>query len=66
MVNMEQCRRLAEECEQDAGRASSPKIREELLRVARMWRELAEFKQEMLRSARALESASAIRSAKAA
>ena len=53
MVTMEQCRRLAEECERDAGRASSPKYREEMLAVARMWRELAEFKQQMLRSARA-------------
>ena len=53
MVNMEQCRRLAEECEQDASRASSPKVREELLRVARMWRELAEFKQQMATIGRA-------------
>ena len=53
MVTMEQCSRLAEECEQHAGRACSPKFREEMLAVARMWRELAEFKQQMLRSARA-------------
>jgi hypothetical protein len=47
MFTAEQCRRLAEECEQDAARASSLKLREELLAVARMWRDLAEFKQQM-------------------
>ena len=53
MFTAEQCRRLAEECEQDAGRASSPKLHEEMLAVARMWRELAEQKEGKLRSAKA-------------
>ena len=53
MVTQEECRRLSEECEQDAAQASSVKVREEMLRVARMWRELGEFKQQMRRSAKA-------------
>lgn len=53
MVTQQECRRLAEECEQDAIRASCSKHREEMLRVARMWRELGEFKQQMRRSGKA-------------
>jgi hypothetical protein len=53
MVTIEKCRRLAEECEQSAGRASSTKIGEELLAVARMWRDLAEFKQQMAKIGKA-------------
>jgi hypothetical protein len=53
MFTAEQCHRLAEECEQYAGRASCPELREELLAVARMWRELAEHKQQTMASTRA-------------
>jgi hypothetical protein len=53
MFTTEKCRRLAEECEQDAGRSSSPKFREEMLEVARMWRALSEYKKETLRLANA-------------
>jgi hypothetical protein len=50
VLTVEACVRLAEECEQDADRASTPKIREEMRETARMWRDLAEFKRRMLRS----------------
>jgi hypothetical protein len=50
MLTLEECHRLAEECEQDAARASSAKLREDMLTVARVWRDLAHFKQQMRRS----------------
>ena len=50
MLTAEECSRLAEECEQDAGRVSSPKMSEAMLETARMWRDLAKFKQDLLRS----------------
>ena len=53
MLTAEVYRRLAQECERDAARASSVKIREEMLTVASMWRELAEFKQQARRQAEA-------------
>jgi hypothetical protein len=53
MFMPEKCRSLAEECEQDAGRANSPKFREDMLMVARVWRELAEEQERKLRSAKA-------------
>jgi hypothetical protein len=50
MLTAEACSRLAEECEPDAGRAASAKVREELLETARMWRDLADFKTRRRRS----------------
>jgi hypothetical protein len=47
MLTAEECSRLAEECEQDAALASSPKVCKEMLEAARMWRDLADFKQQM-------------------
>jgi hypothetical protein len=53
MRSAKECLQQAEECVQDAGQASSLKVREGLLETAHMWRELADFKQQMRRSAEA-------------
>jgi hypothetical protein len=53
MFMPEKCRSLAEECEQDAARADCPKRREDMLMVARVWRELAEDQERKLRSGKA-------------
>ena len=42
MFTVKEFRRLADECEEDARRASSPKCRDELLESAQVWRELAQ------------------------
>ena len=49
----EKCRHLAEECEQNAGRAGFEEYREELQLVARIWRELAEEREQKPRSVKA-------------
>jgi hypothetical protein len=46
MLTAEHCLRLAEECEQAAARASALKLRQDMLMVARMWRELAARKEQ--------------------
>ena len=53
MFTVEECCRLAEECERDAGRATSAKYREDMLMVARVWRQLAEEREQKRRSAKA-------------
>jgi hypothetical protein len=53
MFTAEKCRRLAEECEQNAGRAGYQVYSEDLQLVARIWRELAEERERNPRSVKA-------------
>lgn len=49
MFTAEKCRRLAEECERAADRASFQKYREDMLMFAGLWRELAEEREQRAR-----------------
>lgn len=53
MYTVEECRRRAEECERAAGGVNSPKQRETMLTIARIWRELAEEREQKSRSSNA-------------
>jgi hypothetical protein len=53
MFTAETCRRLAEECEQNASRVGFEEYRKDLQLVARIWRELAEQREQKPRSVKA-------------